>query len=391
MKKFVKFILNKFAKKENGEISRKKSAYIEGVVSIFVNLILASVKIVFGIISASLALIADGVHSLSDVLTSIVVIIGFKVSSKPPDKQHPFGHGRFEPVATLIIAIILFTVAVEFFKSGISRIINPVNVKSDLLIIGIIAGTILLKELTAHFAKNVGREIESETIEADFWHHRSDTLSTFFVLAGIIGSMHSVMWIDGAAAIAVSLFLVWVSIRIIKNTINALMGTPPKKEFLDKIKFYALNTKHVDGIHDVIVHKYGERVLISLHAEIEDKYSALEIHDIAEELEEFLESRIKLSTVTVHADPVNKTHKLYEPIKRFLSLQIQEIPEFLSFHDLRVIGGEKYPRIIFDIEVGTNTTDKRTLEIKQYLKGKIYSNFQIQARIKIEEAFKFQV
>ncbi len=391
MRKTIIFILNKYAKNNAGEIDRKRCAYIEGFVSIIINVVLAAVKIAFGIISASLALIVDGVHSLSDVFTSAVVVIGFKISSKPPDLKHPFGHGRFEPVATLIIAIVLFTVAVEFFQSGISRIITPVKIKVSWEIIIIVLGTVLIKEFTAQFAKHIGREINSKTIEADFWHHRSDTLSTFFVLAGIIGSMYGVLWLDGAAAISVSLFLAWVSVKLIRDTVNALMGTAPSGEFLEQVKKLALSNSRVDGIHDVIVHQYGERVLITLHAEIEDKFTAIEIHDITEELERHIESKIKLSNVTVHADPVNKKHKLYEPVKIFLETKIKELPDFLSFHDLRFAGGQKYPRVLFDVVLNRNICDKKCMEIKKGLINSIYEQFKIVAKIKIQETFKYQV
>ena len=382
MQKFTNWIIRKTIKSDTHR--KKKIGYLAGWLSIIVNFFLAGIKIFFGIMTLSIALIADAVHTISDVLTSAIVIIGFKISTKPADKEHPFGHGRMESIATLIISVILFTVSIEFFQIGVKKILKPTPIQASWFVISIIFVTIIIKELLAKITKNIGKLINSKSIEADSWHHRSDAISSLFVIIGFIGSIYGVKWLDGIATLLVSLFIAWVAFGLSKETVNKLLGEAPSKELLEKIINTALSHEKVNGVHDIIVHSYGDNMLISLHTEIEDKYSAMKVHDISEEVESLLEKKFDSTKAIVHADPINTNHKDYKKIKKFIDNEIETNESYLSYHDLRIIGSEKHSNILFDIEFDKNLSDKEMIQLRKKLIKKLWNNFQMGAIIKIE-------
>ena len=391
MKRFTLWTVKKILSLPDVTERRKKIGYVEGYLSIFINLILTVVKGITGLITGSLSIFADAVHSFSDVLTSVVVIIGFKISSKPADAEHPFGHGRVEAIATLIIAIVLFSVGIEFFISGIKRVISPIPMQSSWTAVIVVAITVIIKELLAQYSKHLAHVIDSKAIEADFWHHRSDTLSSLFVIAGVVGTLYGIPWLDGAAAIAVSLFLLWVAFSLSKGTVNSLIGEPPSKELLEKIKLIALAHPMITGVHDIIVHHYGQRCLIGLHIEMDDNFTAMQVHDAAEEVEDAIEKSIPLSEVTIHCDPLNKSHKDYEKIKNFLDKEVEANDALVSYHDLRIVGSEKHSKIIFDLSFTKKISEKEMKSMRKEMMLKIWNAFKTPARIKIEEKFKYQV
>ena len=391
MKKFTLWTVRKILANPDITERRKKIGYVEGYLSIFINLVLTAAKGIAGLMSGSLSIVADAVHSFSDVMTSIVVIVGFKISSKPADAEHPFGHGRVEAIATLIIAIVLFSVGMEFLISGIKRVISPLPMNSSWVIVGVVAGTVIIKELLAQYSKHLAHVIESKALEADFWHHRSDTLSSLFVIAGVVGTMYGIPWLDGAAAIAVSFFLLWVAFDLSKSTVNTLIGEPPTKELLETIKKTAMTHPLVTGVHDVIVHHYGQRCLIGLHIEIDDKFSAMEVHDVAEEVEDAIEKAIPMSEATIHCDPLNKDHKDYGKIKDFMDNEVKSNESLDSYHDLRIVGSEKHSKVIFDLSFEKKISEKEMKAIRKEIMRKIWDTFKTPARIKIEEKFKYQV
>lgn len=384
MKKFTNWIVKKTIKAKSNIDKKKKIGFLAGWLSIIVNFILAIVKVIFGIFTGSIALIADAVHTISDVLTSIIVIVGFKISTKPADREHPFGHGRMESIATLIISIILFTVSVEFFQLGIKKIIKPTYIIANWFIISIIFVTVILKELLAKITKHLGTLINSKSIEADSWHHRSDAISSLFVIIGFIGSIYGIKWLDGIATLLVSLFIAWVAFGLSKETVNKLLGEAPSKELLEEIINIAKSHENVDGVHDIIVHSYGDNMLVSLHIEVEDKYSAMKVHDISEDVESLLEKKFSSTKAIVHADPINTDHKDYKKIKDFIDKEMENDHSFLSYHDLRIIGSEKRSNILFDIEYDKDLSEKEMIQLRKTLIKKLWETFKMGAIIKIE-------
>jgi len=363
MKTFTKWIVRKFipdyGNTEN-PLVRARYGFLEAVTSILINLLLFAVKGVLGVMIGSVALIADAIHTLSDSGTSIIILIGFRIAKKPSDREHPFGHGRAEPIAALIVAVILTVTGIELLKSSGIRIwqpqIKPGQISGSIIII--LIGTIVIKELLARFARELGRMIDSKTLEADFWHHRSDALSTLFVLAAMAGAYYDYKYVDGVAGIAVALIVIFSGYIIARDAISPLLGERPSKKLIYLVEETARSLKGVHGVHDVIVHRYGQINLISLHIEVDDTQSVHELHDLSEQVEELLEHQLDCSAV-VHIDPLNKDHERYQEIHDAIRIITGQDGRISGFHDLRIVGHGGRTKAIFDITLNENISRSR--------------------------------
>lgn len=288
------------------EPSRVSIGYLEAIVSIFGNIFLFAIKLILGIMINSLSLIADAFHSLSDVLTSIVVLVGFKIGGKPADKEHPFGHGRVETVSTLIIAFLLFIVTYDLGKSAIQRIIKPEQVDFNLLAVIFMIFSAAFKEWMASFSIYLGKKINSTSLIADAWHHRSDAVASFLVGLGLIFARFRIYRVDGILAIFVAALIGMVAVELTKSSANMLIGEAPDRELVEKIRKTALSVRQVVGVHDIFVHDYNTNKVISLHLEVMGNLSADEAHDIATAVEDRIKELSKAISVTAHIDPYER-------------------------------------------------------------------------------------
>ncbi|PMQ00780.1 MAG: cobalt transporter [Dictyoglomus sp. NZ13-RE01] len=301
---FNAWLFEKISKKYSW--NRKDIGYLEGWVSIIGNFILFLFKFLAGLYINSIALIADAFHSLSDVLTSIVVILGFKLGSKPADENHPFGHGRIEQIATLIIAFMLIVVAYDLGKNSFERILNPKIVSFNLVIFILMLISSLFKEWMARFSIFLGKKINSSTLIADAWHHRSDAVAGILVSIGLIGMKYKIFVLDGIMGLFVSLLLVWVSIDLIKSSSSFLIGEAPSSELIQKVEETISSIPGVLNFHDISVHDYQSNKVITLHIEVDNKLSAKEAHDIALKVQDSLKNLSDFSQVVVHIDPIGE-------------------------------------------------------------------------------------
>ena len=216
-------------------MERKKASYLEGAVSIIVNICLFALKYWAGIVSGSIALMADAWHTLSDSISSVVVILGAKLASKKPDKDHPFGHGRWELVSSIIIAIILVLIAFGFITDAISHLKTRESANFGTLAIVITVVSIVVKELLAQYAFFLGKKSGSSTVKADGWHHRTDALSSLVILIGILFKDYF-WWIDGALGIAVSMMLMYAAYHILMESVNKILGEDPDEDLIQEIQ-----------------------------------------------------------------------------------------------------------------------------------------------------------
>ncbi len=340
--------------------NRSLIGQLEAWVSIVINSILAAVKLTLGMMANSLALIADAIHTASDVATSIVVIFGFSVSGKPADKEHPFGHGRVEYVATLVIAIMLGVVGFEFVKSAGMRMLSPSPVVADWTILIAIAATILIKYWLGSFARTLSVLIESTTLEADAKHHTSDALSSIVVLVAIGGSAAGYPVLDSIAGILIGLYLIWSGFDIARETINPLLGEPPAPELVHKIRDLCRKRDNIFDAHDIVVHNYGYHIFVGLHAEVSVGLSVQEAHDIAENLSEYLQEDIGAYTI-VHIDPIDPDSEVVKQASDFLDNLLTACDTITNYYDLRVVETPQHKTILLDIATNrdlTNTAQK---------------------------------
>lgn len=283
--------------------NKKILIYRQGWISIFANGLLFISKYWVGIISGSVALMADAWHSLSDSLTSIIVILGAKISSKPPDKEHPFGHGRAELIASIIIGVILGLVGFEFAKESILKLVNKEGVLYGSSAIWIMVISIVVNELLAQYAFWVGRKTGNPSLKADGWHHRSDALSSIIILIGIFFANYF-WWIDGLLGFIVSLLLFHAAYDIIKEGTNPLLGEKPEKDLLNNLKTIANESSGIDThLHHVHVHRYGDHVELTMHIRLPKEKTLQEAHAIADKIEADILRKLHIEA-TIHMEPL---------------------------------------------------------------------------------------
>ena len=299
------------------QISKKYKisiGYLEGTVSIIVNTLLFGLKYWVGIKTFSIAIIADAWHTLSDSLTSVVVIIGFKVSSKPADKKHPFGHGQAEIISSVIIGTLLALVGVSFLISSIQKFINHQSASYGNLAIVVFIISVIVKEGLAQFSIRVGKKINSQSLIADGWHHRSDALVSLMILLGIfIGGYF--WWVDSIMGAVVSLVIFFTTYIILKKSISTLIGEEPSEDFKAEIrKIVANNVSHDVKLHHLHCHKYGENKELTFHIRLPADMRLKDAHKIAEELEEKIKEEMDIET-TIHVEPVIARENKKQPPK----------------------------------------------------------------------------
>lgn len=317
---------------------RAKYGYLEGTVSIIGNTLLFVLKLFLGIFINSIALIADAFHTLSDSGTSGVVILGFKMAKKPPDKEHPFGHGRVEYIATLIVAILLILIGLGFIQQSIERFLNLGEfVNSDYaLIIGvIIIISAVIKELLAQFSTSLGKKIKSDVLIADAWHHRSDAIASVAVGLGIIGANYGFPLLDPIFGIIVSMIIIYVGIDLIRNSSNLLIGNAPDEEIVRKIKNIVGSIEDVKGIDEISMHDYGITKVVSLQVKVENDLKLDEAHEIADRIENNIKNNMNFSTI-IHLEP-KEIHQDKKISQKIIENILEKQKEIISFHKIQII------------------------------------------------------
>jgi cation diffusion facilitator family transporter len=312
--KTVDFMIKKFVKdptldrKVTDPTLRKKYAYLEAWVSIVGNFVLALIKVLLGLMLNSISLLADAAHTASDVLTSVVVLLGFKISSSPADKKHPYGHGRVEFIASLIISVMLLFIGIEFGKSSYTRLTANVAVKGSYVVALIMVLGALLKEWMARFSVELGTRTDSSALIADAWHHRTDGIASILVAVAIVASQFGYYRVDAIFGLLVSALIIYTGISIAIDSTSKLIGEVPEDEVLKDIENTALQVAGVSGVHKINIYNYGSYEEICLHVQVEDDFSLVKAHDISEEVERVIEEKTN-SRVTVHVEPLSDLAK----------------------------------------------------------------------------------
>lgn len=328
---------------------REQYGYLAGCVGVICNIFLFITKLIIGTISNSVAITVDAFNNLSDVGSSVATIIGFKLMAKPADKEHPFGHGRFEYIATLVIAAMVIYVGCKFFGTSLDRILNPEKVEFNIVGISALLISILVKMWMVVFNRNIGKRIGSKTMEATALDSMSDVICTFVVAISYIVARFSDFPLDGYIGILVSLFILYNGYKITSETISPLLGEAPDEELVSEIVSRLLSYKYIIGTHDLVVHSYGPgRCIATVHAEVPDDVGIIESHDSIDNAEREISKELGIDLV-IHMDPVNTTDPKVLEVKNHINLILAQINLELSFHDLRIVRGVTHTNIIFDL------------------------------------------
>ncbi len=333
-----------------------RAAYgeLSGIVGIAVNLLLAAAKFFAGLSTGSISISADAVNNLSDAGSSIITFVGFKLAKKPADKDHPYGHGRIEYITALIVSFLILLMGFELLKSSVGKIRSPEPLTYSTAALVILLVSIAAKLWLAYFNSRLGKKIDSTATKAVVRDSLSDTAATAVALAALILSKVTEAPIDGWFGIAVSLFIFWSGIGILKDTITLLLGKPPEREFFDEIEQEILSYDGIVGVHDLIIHDYGPgRTFASAHAEVPANIDILQSHDTVDLIERELFCKFGMR-ISIHMDPVIVDDARINNLKALCGDTLHSIDSVISFHDFRVVDGPTHTNLIFDVVVPPN-------------------------------------
>lgn len=350
---------------------RQAYGVLSGAVGIGLNILLFFGKWLAGTISGSIAIIADAFNNLSDAGSSIITLIGFRLSGQEPDPEHPFGHGRMEYISGLLVSVAILVMGFELIGSSIGKLRSPEPIESSALVFGILIASILVKLYMFFYNHSLSKKIESAAMKATSVDSLSDTVATTLVLIATLISKYTGLLLDGWFGILVGLFILYTGGSTLKETIDLLLGQPPKQEFIDEVKEIVLGHSMVHGVHDLIVHDYGPgRVMISLHAEVDVNGDIQDIHEQIDHIEHELQVKLHCSA-TIHMDPIVTDDKEVLAMKAKVEEMVHFLDESFSMHDFRMVRGSTRTNLIFDVEVPRKTsyTDN---EIVNWLKERIH-------------------
>lgn len=332
-----------------------------GAVGIGFNLLLFTGKLIAGTLSASISVTADAFNNLSDAGSSVISMIGFRLSKSKADKEHPFGHGRFEYIAGLVVSFAILVMGFELAKTSIGKILSPEPVTFSLLTVFILVASILVKLYMFFYNSAISKKIDSATMRATALDSLSDVVATSAVLLTTIVSRWTDLPLDGWAGLAVALFILYSGVMAAKETVSPLLGQPPDDAFVKKIVGLVLENEEIVGVHDLVVHDYGPgRVMISLHAEVPADGDMLLLHDAVDNIERKLRSECGCEAV-IHMDPVvlndAETNRLRDEVEE----TVRAVDSRLSVHDFRTVPGKTHTNLVFDVVVPFefNMTDEQ--------------------------------
>lgn len=331
-----------------------------GAVGIGFNILLFIGKILAGTLTGSIGITADAFNNLSDAGSSVISLVGFRLSEQKADKEHPFGHGRFEYIAGLIVSMAILLMGAELVKTSIQKIITPEPVTFSFLAIGVLFGSILVKLYMFLYNRGIGKKIDSPTMRATAMDSFSDVTATSVVLLSMLISKWTSWNVDGWAGLAVALFILYTGIQAAKETISPLLGQPPEKAFVEKIEQIVLSGKGIIGVHDLVVHDYGPgRVMVSLHAEVPADGDMIHLHDAVDNIERELKRECGCEAV-IHMDPVAVNDAETNRLRSEVEALVKSMDEKLSLHDFRVVPGPTHTNLVFDLAVpfGFSMTDE---------------------------------
>ena len=349
---FSELVIKKASKKaKNPYEMRERVGKISSIVGIGINVVLCSAKIMAGMMFNSVSISADGINNLSDAGNSLISLISFKLSSRPADKDHPFGHARYEYIASLIVAFSILLLGFEMIKTSFDKIIHPEELSFSWLSVIVLIVSILAKCWMYFFNHGLAKKIDSTVLQATAVDSLSDTISTSGVLVSLFISHFFHFNLDGFMGIIVAGFIMFSCYNILKDTLDALLGTTPDYELVQLIKDEILKHDEVYGLHDLMVHNYGpQRCFASVHVEVDSKVDILKSHDLIDNIEKEFLNEHGLHVV-IHLDPIvvddPHTSELYDFIKK----TVNEIDDSLNIHDFRAVLGETHCNLIFDLVV----------------------------------------
>ena len=368
---------------------RKGYGVLCGAVGVCLNLLLFLGKLLAGLASGSIAVVADAVNNLSDAGSSIVTLLGFHLAEQKPDHDHPFGHGRAESLSGLVVAMLILLMGFELAQSSVGKILNPVRAEGGWRVTATLCAAIAVKVYMAFYNRRIGKRIGSTAMEAAALDSLGDCAATSVVLLASLVERYTDLVLDGWGGLLVALFILWSGFQAAKTTMDPLLGTPPSAEFVEEIRTLVLAHQPILGVHDIIVHDYGPgRRMISLHAEVPAGGELLELHSRIDHVERELRERLGCEAV-IHMDPVCTDDGVTQETRKRVEALVRCIDGGITIHDFRVVPreGKGHVHLVFDAAV---PFDFRLSD--QEVEEKIKSAVQVldsgfQAKVRVERSY----
>lgn len=358
----TKLLVRLFIRTPDGTDEKTRFAYgkLAGGTGIACNVLLFFIKLAAGLLASSVAIIADAFNNLSDAGSSIVTLLGFKLSAAPADREHPFGHGRMEYLSALAVAALIMVAGFELALSSAEKIFAPSLPQVNFLTLGILVLSMAVKLWMALFYRRIGKKIDSETLVAACADSRNDVICTGVVLVSAAVSMAFGLAVDGYVGVLVALFVLWSGFSIMRETVSPLLGQAPDPTLVKEISDTVLSFDGIVGMHDLMVHNYGPgRVIVSLHAEVPCDVPITKSHDVVDCAERELKEKFHVSAC-IHMDPVDVADPRTKELKRVAQKILKEVDERLSLHDFRVVPGDTHTNLIFDMVVPFELEEQRS-------------------------------
>ena len=383
---FAKLFIKDY-KNYKSDAVRRSYGMLSGIVGIFLNILLFLGKYFSGVISGSIAITADAFNNLSDAGSSFITLVGFKLSGKKSDTDHPFGHGRIEYLTGLFVSVLILFMGFELFKSSVMKIIHPKDVNTSNLTLIILVFTIGVKLYMAAYNRSIGKKILSTAMKATALDSLSDSFSTTMVLISMLFLRFTGINIDGFSGIMVAVFILYAGYKSAKDTISPLLGQAPDPEFVKRIEEIVLSHEEILGIHDLVVHDYGPgRVMISLHGEVPGNGDIFELHDVIDRIENELHDQLNCEAV-LHMDPVEVNDDSIKEMREKITELLKTYDECITIHDFRMVKGPTHTNLIFDAVI-PHSYKKTETQVKKEIEELIHNTYEnYYAVIKIDKLY----
>lgn len=364
---------------EQARLPEVRASYgkLSGMVGIVCNVLLFGAKFLLGTLTASVAITADAFNNLGDASSGIVSFLGFKMASRPADKEHPYGHARYEYLAGLTVCVLILVIGVELFKESFLKILNPNPVSFSWITIVVLLLAIGVKLWLAVFNRTLGKRISSQTLLATAADSRNDVIATGAVILATVLSYLLQFQLDGYMGLLVALFILYSGVNLVKETLDPILGKAADEELVKEIEKRIMGYPGVFGTHDLMIHDYGPgRQFGSVHVEVAAEEDVLKSHDMVDNIERDFLSELNIHLI-VHMDPIITKDESVRNLRHWLSKEVKKVHEELTIHDLRVVPGETHTNVIFDCVVprGLKRSDEEIKEAIDLLVKETYPNY----------------
>ena len=385
----ISILARRFLRPEGKTEAQLRRGYgiLCGGVGVFLNLLLFLGKLLAGLASGSIAVVADAVNNLSDAGSSVVTLLGFRLAEQKPDHEHPFGHGRMEYLSGLVVAMLILLMGFELAQSSVGKILHPVPAEAGPWLTAVLCAAIAVKLYMAFYNWRLGKKLDSSAMRATAVDSLCDSAATSVVLIASLVERYTGVVLDGWGGLLVALFILWSGVQAVKTTMDPLLGTPPSAEFVEEIRSLVLSHQPILGVHDLIVHDYGPgRRMISLHAEVPAGGELLELHSRIDHVERELRDRLGCEAV-IHMDPVCTDDGVTQETRKRVEALVRCIDGDITIHDFRVVPREGHAHVIFDAAVPFDfrLTDQEVEEKIQSAVQVLDSAFQ--AKVRVERSY----